>query len=89
MVYNALGNMKNYIKLIDVKFRDGSTALDKRFALSGKQSRLLCRMRRNHEDGRDGNLFRQAAVSFADQFAKESGIVSFSAVGCTLDEANG
>lgn len=89
MVYNALGNMQNYLKLFDVKFRDGRTTPNERFALSGKQSRLLCRMRRNHEDGRDGNLFRQAAVSFADQFAKESGIVSFSAVGCSLDEANG
>lgn len=72
--------MKTYINLIDVKDNNGKSARKLRIELSDKQSRLLARLHRKWENGKDGNAFRQAVVSFADIFAKERGIKSYSAL---------
>lgn len=72
--------MNNNLTLIGIRYKSGESAVIAHIKLTAGQARLLARMHRNWENGQDGNLFRQAATSFADEAARKMGIVHYDAI---------
>ncbi|MDO4221637.1 MAG: hypothetical protein Q4C88_05925 [Akkermansia sp.] len=72
--------MKNNLTLIGIRYKSGESAGIAHIQLPAGHARLLARMHRNWENGQDGNLFRQAATSFADEAARKMGIAHYSAI---------
>lgn len=72
--------MKNYLTLIGLRYKNGESGSIAHVKLTAGQARLLARMHRNWENGQDGNLFRQAATSFADDAARKMGIVHYASI---------
>lgn len=72
--------MKNNLTLIGIRYKSGESAGIAHIKLTAGQAILLARMHRNWENGQDGNLFRQAATSFADEAARKMGITHYAAI---------
>lgn len=69
--------MKRQLTLLGVRYADGRTGCAACVLLTDRQARTLARLYRRWEDGADGNLFRQAATSFADIGARKLGVARY------------
>ncbi|MCQ2439389.1 MAG: hypothetical protein MJ074_06480 [Oscillospiraceae bacterium] len=73
--------MKRHITLKGIRYANGKTAGIAYVRLTDSQARTLARLFKKWEDGKDGNIFRQAATSFADAAAQKMGIAHYAAIG--------
>lgn len=72
--------MKDELTIVGIRYKSGESAGIAHIKLTAGQARLLARMNRNWENGQDGNLFRQAATSFADEAARKMGIANYARI---------
>lgn len=69
--------MKNELTIVGIRYKSGETAGIAHIKLTAGHASLLARLYRKWENGKDGNLFRQAATSFADEAAQKMGIAHY------------